>query len=474
MKQLLLILVLLLRPVGAIAAEATDGVLPLTVQAALSVRQVPDDSLSVFVQDLDSGEVVLSWNDSVARNPGSTIKLLTTLVALDVLGPAYTWKTDVFVLGNVVDGRLDGDLLLKGYGDPFLVTERVWQLLRNIRQLGIREINGDLHIDDSYFYLPEFDPAEFDSQPLRAYNVAPNALLMNFKVVRYWFEPEHDTNTVHVRLDPPLENLGVDNRLSLGPGSCRGYQRGITISANEAVDRMTFSGKFPRRCKHYAMDRTALSHNEFVYGLFISLWRESGGEFNGGWLNAVAAEEAEPVLSFDSLPLSDVITRVNKFSNNVMARQLLFTLSAEVLGQPGTEEGGREVVAEWLDEKGLGLGELEYDNGAGLSRDARMSARDMGTLLEFAWRQPYMPEYVSSLSLAGKDGTLRRRFDDPTLEGNAHLKTGSLDHVTAIAGYIQARSGRRFTVVTMQNHEDIHRGPGQEIQEALLRWVYEQ
>ena len=125
MKQLLLILVLLLRPVGAIAAEATDGVLPLTVQAALSVRQVPDDSLSVFVQDLDSGEVMLSWNDSVARNPGSTIKLLTTLVALDVLGPAYTWKTDVFVLGDVVNGRLDGDLLLKGYGDPFLVTERV-------------------------------------------------------------------------------------------------------------------------------------------------------------------------------------------------------------------------------------------------------------------------------------------------------------------------------------------------------------
>ena len=192
MKQLLLILVLLLRPVGALAAEATEGVLPLTVQAALSVRQVPDDSLSVFVQDLDSGEVVLSWNDSVARNPGSTIKLLTTLVALDVLGPAYTWKTDVFVLGDVVNGRLDGDLLLKGYGDPFLVTERVWQLLRNIRQLGIREINGDLHIDDSHFYLPEFDPAEFDSQPLRAYNVAPNALLMNFKVVRYWFEPEHD------------------------------------------------------------------------------------------------------------------------------------------------------------------------------------------------------------------------------------------------------------------------------------------
>lgn len=470
MKKRLSILIILLAPIWVVAAE-TD--LPLTVQSALNVRKVPDDSLSVLVQDLESGEIILRWNDTLARNPGSTIKLLTTLVAIDLLGPAYTWKTDVFVLGDVENGRLEGDLVLKGYGDPFLVTERVWQLLRNVRQLGIREIHGDLHIDDSYFFLPEYDPAEFDNQPLRAYNVAPNALLMNFKVVRYWFEPERDTNSVHVRVDPPLDNLGVENHLSLASGSCRGYQRGITISANEAVDRMTFSGKFPSGCKRYAMDRTALSHNEFVYGLFTSLWRESGGEFEGGWRNVVAPKDLEPLLSFDSLPLSDVITRVNKYSNNVMARTLLFTLSAEVLGQPGTENGGREVVADWLNDKGLELNELTFDNGAGLSRDVRMSARDMAALLEFAWRQPYMPEYVSSLSLAGNDGTLRRRFDDASLDGNAHLKTGSLDHVTAIAGYLQARSGRRFAVVTMQNFEDIHRGPGQEVQEALLRWVYE-
>ena len=470
MKKRLSILIILIAPFCVVAAE-TD--LPLTVQAALNIRQVPDDSLSGLVQDLESGEVILRWNDTLARNPGSTIKLLTTLVALDVLGPAYTWKTDVMLLGDVEDGLLQGDLLLKGYGDPFLVTERVWQLLRNVRQLGIREIHGDLHIDDSYFYLPEYDPSDFDRQPLRAYNVAPNALLMNFKVVRYWFEPEQNTNSVHVRLDPPLENIGVNNQLSLAPGSCRGYQRGITISANEAIDRMTFSGKFPRGCKRYAMDRTALSHNEFVFGLFTSLWRESGGEFEGGWRNVVAPEDIEPLFSFDSLPLSDVITRVNKYSNNVMARHLLFTLSAEVLGQPGTENGGREVVADWLNENGFELNELIFDNGAGLSRDARISARDMAALLEFAWRQPYMPEYVSSLSLAGNDGTLRRRFDDASLDGNAHLKTGSLDHVTAIAGYLQARSGRRFAVVTMQNFEDIHRGPGKEVQEALLRWVYE-
>ena len=455
-------------------AAAAEEQLPLGVQSALNVRNVPHDTLSVYVEDLDSGEMLLQWHDDVPRNPGSTIKLLTTLVALDVLGPTYTWKTDVFALGEIKDGVLDGDLLLRGSGDPFLVTERVWQMLRRIRQAGVREITGNLLLDDSRFDVAEHDPAAFDRQPLRAYNVSPSALLMNFKVVRYWFEPRPATNDVRVTLDPALTNLSIDNRLSLGPGRCRGYQRGITITANDTVDEITFSGRFPSGCKRYAMDRTALSHNAFAYGLFTALWRESGGSFDGEWINAPTPENAEPLLTFDSLPLADVISRVNKHSNNVMARQLLYTLSAEVLGAPGTEAGGREVVADWLEANALQSRELAFDNGAGLSRNVRMTARDLGSMLHFAWRRPYMPEYVSSLSLSGLDGTLTYRFDDPTLSGAAHLKTGSLDHVTAIAGYLQARSGRRFAVAMLQNHPDIHRGPGHEVQEALLRWLYEQ
>ena len=160
------------------------------MRSVLDVRHLPDASLSVYVVDLASGDVVLDWNADVARNPASTIKLLTTLVALDVLGPAYQWQTDVYALGDVEDGHLRGDLLIKGGGDPFLVTERVWQLLREVRQAGIHAIDGDLLIDDSYFEIGNEDPAAFDKQPLRAYNVGPNALLVNFKVVRYWFEPD--------------------------------------------------------------------------------------------------------------------------------------------------------------------------------------------------------------------------------------------------------------------------------------------
>ena len=453
------------------AVLASD--LPLPVQNALNYRKLPHDTLSLFVQDLDSGETVVQWQDNVPRNPGSTIKLVTTLVALDVLGPTYRWDTNIYALGEVENGTLIGDLLIEGHGDPFLVTERVWQLLRRVRQAGIRKIDGDLQIDDSYFDVVDHDTAAFDRQPLRAYNVTPNALLMNYKIVRYWFEPDHDGKAVRVWLDPALDNIAVDNRLSLVPGACRGFQRGIAITANEAIDKMTFSGRFPAGCKRYAMSRSALGHNEFAYGLFMALWRESGGEFSGSWGNQSAPEDVEPLITFRSLPLADIITRVNKHSNNVMARQLLYTLSAEVLGEPGTEAGGRKVVGDWLHDKGLEFSEFAFDNGAGLSRDVRMTARDFGAMLHFAWQQPYMPEYASSLSLSGLDGTLSNRMDDSPLEGAAHLKTGTLDHVSAIAGYLQSQSGRRFVVVVLQNEKDIHRGYGEEVQEALLRWLYE-
>ena len=473
MKHRAVLALLLFGSLASIAiAEQTE--LPQPVRSILDIRKVPHDSLSVFVQDVDSGEVVLSWQADVPRNPASTMKLLTTLVGLDKLGPTYRWTTDVFALGELEDGRLDGDLLLRGRGDPFLVTERVWQMLRLVRQAGIHEVDGNLLIDDSYFEVPAYDPAEFDRQPLRAYNVGPNALLMNFKVVRYWFEPDHDRNAVRVWVDPPLENLQVENRLALRRGYCGGYQRGITITANEAIDKMIFSGRFPMGCKSYAMDRTALRHNEFAYGLFMSVWRESGGVFSGGWMNAKAPDGVDPIVSYESLSLAEIISRVNKNSNNVMARQILYTLSAEVLGPPGTERGGRKVIEDWLADTGIDFPTLTLDNGAGLSRDARVSAREFGALLEFAWRKPYMPEYLASMAVSGLDGTLRRKFDDAALTGQAHLKTGSLDHVAAIAGYLQARSGRRFAVVMLHNHEDVHRGPGEEAQAALLRWLYEQ
>ena len=451
---------------------AQDG-LPPQVRSALNIRDIPASTLSAYVERIDTGEIALAWNDAEPRNPASVEKMLTTLVALDVLGPTYQWKTEAYFVGDLQGGVLDGDLLLKGYGDPYLVTERFWQLMRRIRHAGVEKISGDLLLDDSYFQVGDYDPAAFDREPLRAYNVAPNALLTNFKVVRYIFKPDRNSGTVEISLDPKLDNLEIVNRLSVTNRSCRGYQRGIAINAGNDMSSMTFSGRFPSGCDVYSMGRTALSHNAFAFGVFSSLWRESGGEFSGGWRNVVASEELEPDLVFDSLPLSEVITKINKHSNNVMARQLLFTLAAETYGKPGTEALGRKAVRDWLAERGMDFAELRLDNGAGLSRESRMTARHLADLLRYAYKSAFMPEYMSSLALSGLDGTLSRRFRNGPLTGAAHLKTGRLDHVAAVAGYFQARSGNRYIVVTLHNHTDVHRGTGEEVQEALLRWLYE-
>lgn len=453
------------------ASAGAQHSIPVGVKNVLNHRQLPDDSLSLYVENLTSGKTVIAWNEDTPRNPASVMKLLTTLVALEELGPTYRWKTEIYLRGAVEEDRLAGDLLLKGYGDPFLVTERLWGMLRAVRRAGISTIEGDLLLDDSHFDVGDYDPGAFDNQPLRAYNVAPSALLMNFKVVRFQFEPDVASAMINLRLDPALDNLQVVNRLSLKDGRCGGYQRGITITPNENVDRMIFSGAFPSGCRSYAMDRTVLSHNEFAYGLFKTLWQEMGGTLNGGWRNVQAAEDEEPVVTFESLPLTDIIASVNKHSNNVMARQLVYTLGAEAFGPPGTADKGKQVVENWLAERDLEFPELEFDNGAGLSRVSRLTASHLGDLLRYAWYSPLMPEFVASMSLSGLDGTLSRRFRKEDLAGRAHMKTGSLDHVAAIAGFLQARSGDRFIVVALQSYDNVHRGTGEEVQAALLRWV---
>jgi D-alanyl-D-alanine carboxypeptidase/D-alanyl-D-alanine-endopeptidase (penicillin-binding protein 4) len=176
---------------------------------------------------------------------------------------------------------------------------------------------------------------------------------------------------------------------------------------------------------------------------------------------------------FDSVPLAEVIRNVNKFSNNVMTRQLLLTVGAEAESPPGTEAKGRLAVANWLSAHGIGAPALFLENGSGLSRETRISAQTMANMLVLAWRHPYMPEFIASMPLSGMDGTMRNRFRGSDLAGRMHLKTGRLDHVYAIAGYVQASSGTRYVVVAFHNDTDVHRGPGGELQDALLRWVYQ-
>lgn len=458
-------------------AGAAHAELPPQLQRILDGHGISSDDVSVVVQAVAAERPLLAHLPDVPRNPASTIKLLTTWVALDALGPTYTWPTEVYFLGGYDGEALDGDLGIKGYGDPYLVTEEFWKLLRALRRAGLADVRGDLVVDDTYFAALEEDPGAFDGQPYRTYNVTPNALLLNFKAVRFQFLPDAQRSGVRISADPEPSNLAIGNRLTLVDGPCRGYQAGISYNVvDEPTNRqVVFEGRFPADCAPYGLTRSVLQHDSFVYGVYRRLWDELGGRHRGGLRRAaIPTGESEPALTWRSRPLAEVIRSVNKFSNNVMTRQLLLTLAAETAALPARSEDGVAEIEHYLAQRSLDTSSLVLANGAGLSRDTRISAQLLADTLLLAARSHLAPEYLASLSLGGLDGTTRRRFGGLPAVGRMHVKTGRLNDVSALAGFVHAADGIDFAVVVILNAADAHRGPGEELQDAFVRWVYEQ
>jgi len=459
-----------------VTAQAETDELPGSVVNVLSAHGMAVDGFSVFVQDTAKDIPLLTVNADVARNPASTIKLLTTFLALDELKPNYRWRSEAYLGGALRDGRLDGDLYLKGYGDPHLVIERYWLFLSQLRRNGLRHIGGDLVIDNTWFDMEREYTGAFDGQPRRSYNVYPDAFMVNLQTVNFLFSPNPLANRVDIVAEPLPANLELANRLHLTDARCGGFQRGITVTFDDtrAPDRVTFTGKYSRYCGRYRLSRSVLDASGYAYGVFRALWEEAGASLDGELRVAAVPDDMEPFHVFESPSLGEIVRLINKWSNNVMARHLLVTLGIERYGPPGTVAAGRRAAIEILRERGLDFPELWIDNGAGLSRDTRISARHLGELLLAADNSDFRAEFISSLPLSGMDGTMRERFRDPEMAGRMHVKTGRLDDVFAAAGFVRSRSGREFIVVAIQNETDAHRGPGEEAQSALLRWVYRQ
>ncbi|MBW7929989.1 MAG: D-alanyl-D-alanine carboxypeptidase/D-alanyl-D-alanine-endopeptidase [Gammaproteobacteria bacterium] len=456
-----------------LATLAQDNRLPDAVSAALARAKIPQAGFSLVVQELGKNQPLLAFNADTPRNPASTIKLLTTYLALESLGPTFKWKTSALAHGQPQGGVLEGDLYLRGDGDPFLVLERYWLLIRELRLRGVREIRGDLVIDNGYFDMGSAAPGDFDGRPYDTYNVIPDALLVNFQAVNFLFRPDVDGRRVEIIADPLPANLRIRNQVQLVDGKCGGDANRInfTVESLGGRDQVTFTGRFSRQCREYRVSRSLMQAPEYAYGLFRTLWEESGGSIRGGFRRAAVPAAGMQVLAeLDSVPLREVIAGVNKYSNNVMARHLLLTLGAQRFGAPATLEKGQLAAREELVRLGLVFPELEIGNGAGLARETRISAASLNRLLLVARAGRYGAEFEASLALAGMDGTARRRFRAGEFAGYAHLKTGTLNNVSALTGYVHTPGGRRFAVTMIQNAP----GWGEEVQQAVLRWVMRQ
>jgi D-alanyl-D-alanine carboxypeptidase/D-alanyl-D-alanine-endopeptidase (penicillin-binding protein 4) len=456
----------------AVLARADQ--LPSAVAQALKNAGIPQAATAVWVKEVDVNVPRLEVNARTALNPASTMKLVTTFAALDLLGPAYAWKTEAFASGTLNDGVLTGDLFLRGGGDPKLTYDQFGRLLRQIRARGIREIRGDLVLDRSAFAANGADPGRFDAQPMRPYNVAPDALLLNFKAITLQLVPDPASRKLLVSMEPAPVNVDLVNQINLGNGNaCGDWKERLRadVFTHGPTTRLVLTGVFPQACEEQRWNIAVQDHPQFVLGVFQQLWTELGGVFTGGVRDGAVPAEARAVGVLPSPTLAEVVRDINKFSNNVMARQLFLTLGMEAGHRPASAADADAAIRAWLDTRGLAVPELVLENGSGLSRRERISAEGLGCLLQAAWRSAVMPELMASLPVTATDGTMKKRLKQNGVAGQAHIKTGSLEGVRAIAGYVLDKKGRRWIVVFFVNHANA--AGAQAAQDALLEWVYE-
>ena len=454
---------------GAQTAAPAAGTLPLEVEAALARTKLPRESLSVMVVDAQAtgkASPRLAHRAQVPVNPASVMKLVTTYAALEQLGPAYVWNTPVYVQGTVQDGSLRGNVYIQGQGDPKLVMERLWLLMRRLQGQGIQVIVGDIVLDRTAFDVPDQDPARFDGEPLRPYNASPDALLLNYKSSVMTFVPDAAAGLARIQYDPPLAGVQRQPTVALAaPGADCGDWRTALRAELSDPSKVSFQGVYPAACGERVWPVAAADPRGFAARAVEGMWRDLGGKLTGSVRDGKVPPGLKPAFVVTSPALSEVVRDVNKYSNNVMAQQVFLTLALQKNGV-ATFDGAREVLRQWWQAR-MGDADLpQVDNGAGLSRDARLTAQALARMLQVAWVSPVMPELVASLPITGVDGTLRR---SQSRAGTAHLKTGSLRDVMAVAGYVHAASGRRYVLVAVVNHPNA--GAARPVLDSLIDWT---
>lgn len=398
--------------------------LPDAVASNLRLRGISESGMGAYVRSASGNQpALLTANADAPRNPASTMKLVTTYAGLGILGPDYRWPTELYTVGNINGGVLYGDVIIKGYGDPMFAEQDFRQMLQALKRRGIHTIRGNLVADISFFNVPYQHPGAFDGNAAAAYNAQPEAILYQER------------------------------------GGCYEFK--------------DLKGKIQKVCPVMPTNAKARQDlNTNIFGSFWKLWvGELRGQMTGSFVRAGTPGNAQLIYTHRSRPLREVITEINKDSNNVMARQILLSIGAKQMGAPGTPEKGAISVGRWLASRGLNFPELRIENGSGLSRVERISSRHLGEMLVDAYNSPYRNEFMNSLAVLGVDGTLKNRMKNSNLAGRGRFKTGTLRDVRALAGYVQASHGETY-VVSILHNDSRARTNAREAHDDLVEWVY--
>ena len=436
---------------GANAAPVNATLTP-KVQQALKTNKLQDDALSLVLLPLTGPGVPTVFNADVSMNPASTMKLVTTYAALEMLGPTHQWKTEFYTDGTLNNGILQGNLYLKGGGDPKLNMEKLWLLMRDLRANGVQQITGDLVLDRNFFEQPQLpvfnDDGNDENKP---FLVKPDALMVNLKALR--FVARNDSGKVLVSVEPPIASIRIDNQVkAINAKQCTGDVRYNPVTQADGSVIVTVSGQLADGCNSQTY-LSLLDHATYTAGAVRAIWKELGGSIQGQDRQASVPKGAKLLARAYSPDLAEIIRDINKYSNNTMAQQLFLSLGAQLRTDADGDDAkaAQRVIRQWLAKKGITAPHLVMENGSGLSRAERVSAREMAQMLQAAWKSPYAAEFISSLPIAGKDGTMRKRLKTTAMNGQAHIKTGTLNTVRAISGFSRDSNGDTWAVVAILN-----------------------
>lgn len=445
--------------------------LPNEIAAAMTASRLNPEGLSVYIQAISSPAPLLAFNENVPRNPASVMKLVTTYAGLGTLGADYRWPIELYTNGTVNGDTLQGDLFLKGYGDPNFKEGDLHHLLDDLRAAGIKKITGNLVIDNTYFSIVKHDTGEFDGKRYAAYNAQSDALIYNEGLSDFIVRGSD------VLLPNPARNVQVDNRLQAKNVACSGRyaypKTGIQHKEDGVI--IHFDGVISSRCGERLYSFVITDPANTLHSTVSKIWTDdmAGAIAGQDFVIAPTPANAKLLARVESEPVSEVLAMINKKSNNVMAQQLFLSIGAKQPGNGDTSEKAYQGIQQWFKSRGLDFPELVMENGSGLSRSGQISAKHIAQLLMDAYQHPQHDAFVNSLPIMGVDGTLKKRMKGSHVAGHAHLKTGTLNNAKALAGYVTADDGETYIVAILHNDPSV-KYKARPVHDQIIDWTARQ
>ena len=445
--------------------------IPLEYKKIINKYKVSQDSFTFVVKNLtNKSEPIVAHNEKNFFNPASLVKIISTFIALEELGPQFKWQSDFFHNGAIIGDTLNGDLIFKGRGDASFSIHNLESSIRKIQRNGIKKIKGNLILDQSYFGLAPKEKS-FDNDPMRAYNALPKPVVIQSNTMNFVFAMKG--SKLNIESNPDLESLTIKNNIKITNDRCIDWKSKLNYQTQQIKlkSEVIFDGKFSRKCGTKTINLSALNSNEYFFRIFKKIWNMNGGNFNGSLdTTYINNNNLKVIYRHTSRPLSEIVRDVNKYSLNLMARNTMLTVLAEDSELLVLESSVNKYLYDWFDKNSLLHNGLFIENGAGLSRNSVLTSEQLLLLMEKIYHNPLMPEMLSSLPISGVDGTLKRRMNYSTFRKSAHFKTGSMKNVNAIAGFLLDKNKEMKVFIFIMNDltaKDSHR-----LQEALIAQAF--